>query len=195
MIVELYRGDALLAATQTDADGRIGELSPNALEAGTYRLVFHPPSAFFPVGWSWRSPSTTRTPLPRAVARLALLVRELPRHLTVDELAELFEGRTALAERLAEVEPAGQRRLRDRATPEQDKLEALDAHLHDRCPHGPVGAPASRARDDDPAVLGELTELNRRYEERFGFRFVVFVNRRPKAEIVPRAARAARAQP
>jgi 5-hydroxyisourate hydrolase len=47
VIVELYRGEALLAAAQTDADGRIGELSPNALEAGTYRLVFHPPSAFF----------------------------------------------------------------------------------------------------------------------------------------------------
>jgi 2-oxo-4-hydroxy-4-carboxy-5-ureidoimidazoline decarboxylase len=34
-------------------------------------------------------------------------------------------------------------------------------------------------------VLAELAELNRRYEERFGFRFVVFVNRRPRAEIVP----------
>ena len=33
--------------------------------------------------------------------------------------------------------------------------------------------------------MAELAELNRRYEERFGFRFVVFVNRRPKAEIVP----------
>ena len=27
--------------------------------------------------------------------------------------------------------------------------------------------------------------LNAAYEERFGFRFVVFVNRRPRAEIVP----------
>ena len=27
--------------------------------------------------------------------------------------------------------------------------------------------------------------MNREYEERFGFRFVVFVNRRPKSEIVP----------
>ena len=34
-------------------------------------------------------------------------------------------------------------------------------------------------------TLAEPQELNRRYEERFGFRFVVFVNRRPKAEIVP----------
>jgi 5-hydroxyisourate hydrolase len=47
VIVELYRGEELLAAAQTDADGRIAELSPNALETGTYRLVFHPPSDFF----------------------------------------------------------------------------------------------------------------------------------------------------
>ena len=38
---------SLLAAAQTDADGRVAELSPDALENGTYRLVFHPPSAFF----------------------------------------------------------------------------------------------------------------------------------------------------
>ena len=39
--------------------------------------------------------------------------------------------------------------------------------------------------DDDPAVLAELTQRNRAYEEKFGFRFVVFVNRRPRREIVP----------
>ena len=33
-------------------------------------------------------------------------------------------------------------------------------------------------------VYRELAELNRAYEARFGFRFVVFVNRRPKSEIV-----------
>jgi 5-hydroxyisourate hydrolase len=47
VIVELYRGEALLAVTQTDTDGRIAELSPAALETGTYRIVFHPPSTFF----------------------------------------------------------------------------------------------------------------------------------------------------
>ena len=39
--------------------------------------------------------------------------------------------------------------------------------------------------DDDPAVLAELAELNHAYEEKFGFRFVVFVNGRPRREIVP----------
>ena len=33
-------------------------------------------------------------------------------------------------------------------------------------------------------MLAELDRLNREYEERFGFRFVVLVNRRPKAEIL-----------
>ena len=45
--VELYRGDVLLSADETDEDGRIRELSPQPLETGSYRLVFHPPSPFF----------------------------------------------------------------------------------------------------------------------------------------------------
>ncbi|HXV57250.1 MAG TPA: 2-oxo-4-hydroxy-4-carboxy-5-ureidoimidazoline decarboxylase, partial [Gaiellaceae bacterium] len=39
--------------------------------------------------------------------------------------------------------------------------------------------------EEDPAVLEELARLNAAYEERFGFRFVVFVNRRPRAELLP----------
>jgi len=34
------------------------------------------------------------------------------------------------------------------------------------------------------SVYEQLANLNHAYEQRFGFRFVVFVNRRPKAEIV-----------
>jgi 5-hydroxyisourate hydrolase len=45
--VELWRGDALVAAAETDGDGRIAELAPAGLEPGAYRLVFHPPSRFF----------------------------------------------------------------------------------------------------------------------------------------------------
>ncbi len=33
-------------------------------------------------------------------------------------------------------------------------------------------------------MLAELARLNAAYEARHGFRFVVFVNRRPKAEIL-----------
>jgi 5-hydroxyisourate hydrolase len=43
--VELLRGSEQIARLDTDGDGRarVGE----ALEPGVYRLVFHPPSAFF----------------------------------------------------------------------------------------------------------------------------------------------------
>lgn len=45
--VELYRQQVLLSAQETDDDGRIADLVRGPLEAGTYRLVFHPPSDFF----------------------------------------------------------------------------------------------------------------------------------------------------
>ena len=44
--VELYRGEELLAAEDTDSDGRIPDLS-GEVEPGTYRLVFLPVSAPF----------------------------------------------------------------------------------------------------------------------------------------------------
>ena len=43
--VELLRGAETIAKTQTDDDGR-ARLA-DALDPGSYRLVFHPPSAFF----------------------------------------------------------------------------------------------------------------------------------------------------
>ena len=44
--VELYDGDGdLVGDGVTDADGRIKELGEGG--AGTYRIVFHPPSPFF----------------------------------------------------------------------------------------------------------------------------------------------------
>ncbi len=114
-------------------------------------------------------------------------MRELPRHLTVDELAELFEGRTALVERLAGREdPLGNAASVIAELSEHEKLQALDAHPAIGARAGlSARSAAEQGTDDDPATLAELAELNRRYEERFGFRFVVFVNRRPKAEIVP----------
>jgi 2-oxo-4-hydroxy-4-carboxy--5-ureidoimidazoline (OHCU) decarboxylase len=36
-----------------------------------------------------------------------------------------------------------------------------------------------------PELFLRLAHLNDEYEQKFGFRFVVFVNRRPKAAIVP----------
>jgi 2-oxo-4-hydroxy-4-carboxy--5-ureidoimidazoline (OHCU) decarboxylase len=113
-------------------------------------------------------------------------VRELPRKLSADELAELFEGRTTLVDRLAAREdPLGSARDVLGGLTEEEKLEALAAHPV----IGARGLSERSAReqgtDDDPEVLAELERLNRAYEERFGFRFVVFVDRRPKRELVP----------
>jgi len=113
-------------------------------------------------------------------------VRELPRQLTAEQLAELFEGRTRFVELLATVEdPLGKARTLALQLNDDEKKDVLDAHPA-------IGAKVTSARsareqgtDDDPAVLAELAELNRAYEEKFGFRLVVFVNGRPRHEIVP----------
>jgi len=112
-------------------------------------------------------------------------VRELPRQLSVDELAELFEGRTAFLERLAELEdPLGQARVAVQDLTPTQKVEALDAHPAIGAKELSARSAAEQGTDGDPAVLAELERLNREYEERHGFRFIVFVNRRPKAEIL-----------
>ena len=113
-------------------------------------------------------------------------MHDLPRQLSREELAELFEGDTALVRRLAEVEdPLGHARRVVRDLTEDEKLEALNAHpaIGQRAGLSARSA-AEQGADADPEVLDELALLNREYEERFGFRFVVFVDRRPKAEIL-----------
>ena len=114
-------------------------------------------------------------------------MRELPRQLTIDQLEELFEGRTALVERLAEIEDPLDNAVDVISTlTEDEKLAALDAHPAIGQREGlSTRSAAEQGADEHPAVEAELAELNRRYEERFGFRFVVFINRRPKAKIVP----------
>ena len=106
-------------------------------------------------------------------------MRDVPRQLTVDELAELFSGRTRFVEKLAlEDDPLVSARDVARGLSEDEKVEALAAHPR-------IGERSPEQHGDDPAVLAELAELNRAYEERFGFRFVVFVNGRSRAEILP----------
>ncbi len=113
-------------------------------------------------------------------------MHDLPRKLTVEELADLFEGRTALVERLAERDdPLGSAREAIAGLTEEEKLEALNAHPAIGARRLSARSAAEQGEDADPETLAELERLNRAYEERFGFRFVVFVNRRPKSEIVP----------
>jgi 2-oxo-4-hydroxy-4-carboxy--5-ureidoimidazoline (OHCU) decarboxylase len=113
-------------------------------------------------------------------------VRELPRQLNVDELADLFEGRTALVEKLARhADPLGSAAEVVTSLSEEEKLEALNAHPAIGAKKLSARSALEQGSDDDPETLAELERLNREYEHRFGFRFVVFVNGRPRREILP----------
>jgi 2-oxo-4-hydroxy-4-carboxy--5-ureidoimidazoline (OHCU) decarboxylase len=106
-------------------------------------------------------------------------VRDLPRQLTAAELAELFSGRTRFVERLAEMEnPLYIAGAVAQELPEEEKAEALAAHPR-------IGEASPEQHGDEAGVLAELRDLNREYEDRFGFRFVVFVDRRPRSALVP----------
>jgi 2-oxo-4-hydroxy-4-carboxy--5-ureidoimidazoline (OHCU) decarboxylase len=109
-------------------------------------------------------------------------VRDLPRQLSVDQLAELFEGRTRFVERLAPLEdPLGHAREIAAQLSDEEKKEVLDAHPAIGATTLSARSAAEQGADSAP----ELDQLNQAYEARFGFRFVVFVNGRPKSAIVP----------
>jgi 2-oxo-4-hydroxy-4-carboxy--5-ureidoimidazoline (OHCU) decarboxylase len=106
-------------------------------------------------------------------------VRDLPRQLSAEELAELFSGRTIFVERLAGHErPLDVAERVARELSEDEKVEALAAHPR-------IGEASPEQHGDEAQVLADLAELNRAYEDKFGFRFVVFVDRRPRAALVP----------
>jgi 2-oxo-4-hydroxy-4-carboxy--5-ureidoimidazoline (OHCU) decarboxylase len=106
-------------------------------------------------------------------------VRDLPRQLTAEELATLFSGRTRFVERLAGTErPLDVADDVAQQLSEEEKAEALAAHPR-------IGEASAEQHGDEKEVLAELKELNRAYEDKFDFRFVVFVDRRSRAAIVP----------
>jgi 2-oxo-4-hydroxy-4-carboxy--5-ureidoimidazoline (OHCU) decarboxylase len=112
-------------------------------------------------------------------------VHDLPRQLTEDELAELFEGRTRLVELLAQREdPLGSADDAIAELTDAEKREALNAHPAIGARKLSRRSAAEQGDGGHPAVLTELAYLNQVYEEKFGFRFVVFVNGRPKSEIL-----------
>jgi 2-oxo-4-hydroxy-4-carboxy--5-ureidoimidazoline (OHCU) decarboxylase len=112
-------------------------------------------------------------------------VRDLPRQLTADELAELFEGRTRLVELLAEREdPLGSAEKVLEELTEQEQRQALNAHPAIGARTLSKRSAAEQGSAGHPAVLTELAYLNQVYGEKFGFRFVVFVDGRPKSEIL-----------
>jgi 2-oxo-4-hydroxy-4-carboxy--5-ureidoimidazoline (OHCU) decarboxylase len=112
-------------------------------------------------------------------------VHDLPRQLSAAELAELFEGRTRFVEQLAlEPDPLVRARTLVHELSPEDKRAVLDAHPAIGATKLSSRSAAEQGSDDAPEVLAELARLNAEYEARHGFRFVVFVNRRPKREIL-----------
>jgi 2-oxo-4-hydroxy-4-carboxy--5-ureidoimidazoline (OHCU) decarboxylase len=113
-------------------------------------------------------------------------MRELPGQLTAEELAELFEGRTRFVERLAsEHDPLSRARALVHELSFDEKKEVLDAHPAIGRRSGlSARSAAEQGPDADAEVLAELDRLNASYEARHGFRFVVFVDGRPKTEIL-----------
>ncbi|MEX2047277.1 MAG: 2-oxo-4-hydroxy-4-carboxy-5-ureidoimidazoline decarboxylase [Chloroflexota bacterium] len=110
-----------------------------------------------------------------------------------EELVRALERAPALADRLASEAPfetvddviQRARALLDEMTI-GERIAVLDAHPR-------IGADPRSLSDDsrreqgqgDPAVSAELARLNDEYERQYGFRFVVFVAGRSRAEIVP----------
>ena len=106
-------------------------------------------------------------------------MRELPRQLSAAELTLLFSGRTRLVDELAAREdPLGVAEEVALALPESDQAEALATHPR-------IGEPSEEQRGAEPEVLEELARLNDEYERRFGFEFVVFVDGRTRAQLLP----------
>jgi 2-oxo-4-hydroxy-4-carboxy--5-ureidoimidazoline (OHCU) decarboxylase len=116
-----------------------------------------------------------------------------------DEVAPLFEGAEAFLGRLAAARPfdsdhAMLEAAREvaRTMPEPDQVELLNAHPPLGADSQSVSAASFEEQgygsDDDgqgQVVLDELAMLNEVYEQRFGFRFVVFVAGRPLSSITP----------
>ena len=113
-------------------------------------------------------------------------MHDLPRQLSENELAELFEGHTRFVAQLAQLEdPLGQARKVLADAPEDEQIEALGTHprIGQRVNISEQAALEQRS-DEDPVLLAALAKLNKTYEQKYGFRFVVFVDGRPRTEIL-----------
>ena len=119
-------------------------------------------------------------------------------------VAPLFEGARGFLGRLAMARPFGTAdamfetaRTIAHAMPEDEQVELIDAHPRLGAPPGSVSAlsyveqgyaaeAAQEAADAEAArVAVELERLNAAYEERFGFRYCVFVAGRPRTARIP----------
>ena len=119
-------------------------------------------------------------------------------------VAPLFEGARGFLGRLAVARPFGTAdgmfataRTIAHEMPDDEQIELIDAHPRLGAPPGSVSAlsyvergyaadAAQEAADAEAArVAAELERLNAAYEQRFGFRYCVFVAGRPRADLLP----------
>jgi hypothetical protein len=105
-------------------------------------------------------------------------MRELPRQLTKRELEELFGGHSLLVDMLADIDDPLER-AQDVALSLDEREQAAALATHPR-----IGEPSPEQHGGEPAIITELAYLNQVYEEKFGFRFVVFAAGRPRAELL-----------
>jgi 2-oxo-4-hydroxy-4-carboxy-5-ureidoimidazoline decarboxylase len=119
----------------------------------------------------------------------------LPPDAFVAAAAPWFEGAPRFLARLAAARP-----FRDESTlfaraaeialamPDDEQLELIDAHPRLGAPPATVSAASFREQGYDretTAAIADLARLNAAYEQRFGFRFCVFVAGRSRPELVP----------
>ena len=103
--------------------------------------------------------------------------------------AEAFERAPLLAERVGEGDvetvTARARAILDAMT-DAERVAVLNAHPRIGATAGlSARSAAEQGEAADPETLRALELLNAEYERTFGFRFVVFVRGRSRAEIVP----------
>jgi len=107
-----------------------------------------------------------------------------------EDLAAIFERAPALAGRVRgsdAVSIVASARSEIARMSEPERVAVLNAHPRIGADPTSLSALSRREQsgDADVVTLRELAVMNDEYERRFGFRFVVFVAGRSKAEILP----------
>ena len=119
------------------------------------------------------------------LSREAFVATLQPLFESADQLAEVLYARRPFGSYAALLETAEALAF---AMPADQQVTLLSAHP--RIGARPETLSAASYREQGYAIQpadtvdAHLAELNQEYEARFGFRFVVFVDRRPRAEIV-----------
>jgi 2-oxo-4-hydroxy-4-carboxy-5-ureidoimidazoline decarboxylase len=127
-----------------------------------------------------------------------LRLDDAPEREFIEVMTPLFEGAPRFLARLVAARPFGSPDLLfDRAIdialsmPEDEQIELVDAHPRLGAPPGSVSELSFREqgydRPNQPPVdvAAELEHLNDAYEQRFGFRYCVFVAGRSREELLP----------